>query len=383
MRLIKKLKHLLVFSLATLFCQLALADAPSRYNMPVGVTPISKEIYNLHMFAFWVCVGIAVVVFGILFYSIIMHRKSRGAVAAQFHEHTGVEITWAIIPFILLIIMAIPATKLLIKLDDTRDAALNLKITGYQWKWKYEYLDQGISFFSNISTPMDEIHNKVAKNPNYLLEVDNPVVVPIHKKIRLLATANDVIHSWWVPDLAIKIDAIPGFIHETWTEIDKPGTYRGVCAELCGVNHAYMPIVVIAKTQEDFDKWVKEKTGGKVTSTMSAEGTPKAAAKLTKEELMERGAKVYNTHCAVCHKPDGSGMIPNFPAITGSKIATGSVKAHIDIVLNGKRGTAMQAFGPQLSDEDIAAVVTYQRNALGNHVGDEVQPKTVEGLRGK
>lgn len=381
MRLIDKFKTLFVTASLSLLSHAALAqEAASKFNMPIGATPISKDIYNLHMLAFWVCVGIGAVVFSVLFYSIIMHRKSRGAVAAQFHEHTGVEITWAVIPFLLLVIMAIPATKLLIKMEDTRDAAINIQITGYQWKWKYDYLDQGISFFSNISTPMDEIHNKVAKNPDYLLQVDNPVVVPIHQKIRFLITANDVIHSWWVPELGIKTDAIPGFIHEVWTQIEKPGTYRGVCAELCGTNHAYMPIVVEAKTPEEFAKWVQDKTAGKVKFDHQAHSNKLAT--LTKEQLMTKGANIYSTNCAVCHKPDGSGMPPTFPAITHSKIATGAIKKHIDIVLNGgKPGSAMQAFGPQLNDEELAAVISYQRNALGNNVGDLVQPKDIKAAR--
>ena len=381
MRLIEQLKKLIAATSLGLMGNVALAqEKAGRFNMPVGATAISKEIYNLHMFAFWVCVGIGAVVFSILFYSIIMHRKSRGAVAAQFHEHSGVEIAWAVIPLLLLIIMAIPATRLLIKMEDTRNAAINIKITGYQWKWKYDYLDQGISFFSNMVTPLDEIHNKIVKNPAYLRQVDNPVVIPIHQKVRFLLTANDVIHSWWVPELGIKADAIPGFIHEVWTEVETPGIYYGVCAELCGTNHAYMPIVVEAKTPEAFARWVQDKSAGKVKIDRNP-GSNKAVA-LTREVLMKQGASVYATSCAVCHKPDGSGMPPTFPAITGSKIATGNVKNHIDIVLNGgKPGSAMQAFGPQLSDTEIAAVITYQRNALGNSSGDLVQPEDIQAAR--
>jgi cytochrome c oxidase subunit 2 len=349
----------------------------SKFNMPVGVTPISQDVYDLHMAVFWICVAIGVVVFSVMIYSLIMHRKSRGVKAAEFHEHPGLEITWAIIPLILLIIMAIPATLVLMKMEDTKDAEMTVKVTGYQWKWKYEYLDQGISFFSNLSTTPEQIQNKAPKGEHYLLEVDNPVVVPINKKIRFVVTSNDVIHSWWVPELAIKRDAIPGFIHESWAMIEKPGIYRGQCAELCGVNHGYMPIVVVAKTQEDFDAWLKEQSGRKEVTAI-AKLKPKT---WTKAELMARGEKAYNVSCAVCHKPDGSGQPPAFPALKGSKIVTGPIKTHIEQVLNGKPGTAMQAFGPQLSDEDIAAIVTYQRNAWGNNTGDVIQPADIKAAR--
>ncbi|CAM4372227.1 MAG: Cytochrome c oxidase subunit 2 [Legionellaceae bacterium] len=381
MRFLQRFKKWFVMALAMMIHTTSVfaQSEALKFNMPLGATPVSQGIYDLHMLAFWVCVGIAVVVFSILFYSIIMHRKSRGAVAAEFHDHLGIEITWAIIPLVLLIIMAVPATKLLIKMEDTRDAAVNIQVTGYQWKWKYDYLDQGISFFSNLSTPLDEIHNKITKNPHYLLQVDNPIVVPIHQKIRFLITANDVIHSWWVPELGIKADGIPGFIHEVWTQIEKPGVYRGVCAELCGTNHAYMPIVVIAKTPEEFAQWIKEKSAGKATFNAVA-----SANKLSKDELMKKGSSVYASQCALCHKAEGSGTPGVFPAITGSKIATGNIKEHMAIIVNGgKPGSAMQAFGTQLSDEELAAVITYQRNALGNQVGDLVQPKDIKAFKNK
>ncbi|PCH55392.1 MAG: cytochrome c oxidase subunit II [Legionellales bacterium] len=227
-------------------------------NMSPGVTEISRDIYALHMITLWVCIAIGIIVFSVLFYALIWHRKSRGAVAANFHESLSVEIIWTIIPFIILIAMAWPATKLLIKMDNTDDSAMTIKITGYMWRWHYRYQGEGVEFMSTISTPQDQIKNMAPKGINYLLEVDNPIVVPINKKIRFLTTANDVIHSWWVPQLGIKKDAIPGFINETWAIIDTPGTYRGQCAELCGVNHGFMPIVLIAKTQADFDKWLAQ-----------------------------------------------------------------------------------------------------------------------------
>ncbi|MDF2867315.1 MAG: coxB [Gammaproteobacteria bacterium] len=356
----------------------ALAHGESKFNLPKGVTPISHDIYDLHMTIFWICVGIGVIVFGVMIYTLIYHRKSRGVKPAQFHEHTLVEIVWAVIPLLILVAMAIPATLVLIRMNDTTEADINIKVTGYQWKWQYEYLDHGISYFSNLSTPRDELENrKPTKGQWYLLEVDKPLVVPIHKKIRFLVTANDVVHSWWVPSLGIKRDAIPGFIYEAWARIEKPGTYRGQCAELCGVNHGFMPIVVKAVTEEEYNKWIAEQTQQK---TAAAQLSTKS---LTKDELMTLGKKVHDTNCAVCHKVDGSGMPPAFPAITGSHIATGPIAKHIDIVLNGKLGTAMQAFGSQLSDADIAAVVTYQRNALGNSKGDMVNTQEIKAARVK
>lgn len=362
------IKTLLVFFILLLTCLCAHADW--RVNMASGVTPISQDIYQLHMMVFWVCVGIGVVVFGVLIYVLINHRKAKGYQAAQFHEHKKLEIIWAIVPFIILIALAIPATNVLFRMNDQSAADITIKVTGYQWKWKYEYLDQGISFFSNLATPQDQLSNKTAKGQYYLLEVDHPLVVPIHKKIRFLLTASDVIHSWFVPALGIKRDALPGFINEAWARIDKPGVYRGQCAELCGTNHGFMPIVVVAMTESDFDKWVAQQKGQQTTTA-----TP--AKKWSKDELMTHGKDVYDKTCAVCHKPDGSGMPPAFPPMKGSKIATGPVAAHMNIVLNGKPGTAMQAFGTQLSDDDIAAVITYERNAFGNNKGDLVQPADI------
>jgi cytochrome c oxidase subunit 2 len=351
------------------------AVAEYGLNLRPGVTPIAQSAYSLHMLILWVCVAIGVVVFGAMFYSIIKHRKSRGAVAAQFHESTTVEIIWTIIPFLILIGMAIPATKALIAMEDTRNSDISIKVTGYQWKWQYEYLGEDVSFFSTLSTPKDEIFNRAEKNPNYLLEVDNPVVVPVGKKVRLSITANDVLHAWWVPDLGMKKDAIPGFINEMWFNIDTPGTYRGQCAELCGKDHGFMPIVVVAKAQADYDKWLAEQK--QAASAASADSD----REFSKDELMARGEKVYAANCAACHQANGEGVPGAFPAIKGGVLTTGPVAGHLDRVMNGKAGTAMAAFAGQLSDADIAAVVTYERNSWGNDKGDVVQPTDVKAAR--
>ena len=351
-----------------------LASAEYRLNFPKPVTSIGGEIYNLHMLIMMVCVGIGIVVFGAMFYSIVMHRKSRGHKAATFHESTTIEIIWTAIPFLILVGMAVPSTATLIKMYDESASDVTIKITGYQWKWQYEYPDQDISFFSSLSTPRDQIENKAPKGKEYLLEVDNPIVVPVGKKVRFVLTANDVIHSWWVPQLAVKKDAIPGFINEAWTRIDEPGTYRGQCAELCGKDHGFMPIVVQAVSDEDFKKWASVKKAEMVASAADSGKT------WSKDELMKRGEKVYQT-CAACHQPTGLGLPGVFPALKGSKIATGPVAAHIAIVMKGKPGTAMQAYAGQLNDADIAAVVTYERNAFGNNTGDVVQPSQVKALR--
>lgn len=388
MRMVALIRNLFGLVCSLFFITPIFAEQPTfplKFNMTRGVTPMSRDQYYLHMSIFWICVAIGVIVFAVLIYSLIKHRKSKDFPPAQFHSSTKVEVIWAVIPFLILMVMAIPATIVLLRMGDEAKADLNIKVTGYQWKWKYDYLDQGISFYSNLSTPRDQIEGKAPKGRWYLLEVDKPLVVPIHKKIRFLVTSNDVIHSWWVPALGIKRDAIPGFIHESWARIEKPGVYRGQCAELCGINHAYMPIVVIAKTQTDFDKWVAQKT------KVEPEKKRPPAADLNKKQLMTEGKKVYDEKCAVCHKTDGSGMPPAFPALKGGKITTGPVAAHIDIVLNGKKGTAMQAFGDQLSDQEIAAVVTYERNAWGNdnqtkygeNAGGLVQPKEVALAKGE
>ena len=357
-----------------------LAAAEYGLNFPKPVTAIAQEVYSLHMLIMMVCVGIGIVVFGAMFWSILMHRKSRGAKAAKFHESTTIEIIWTAIPFLILVGMAIPSTATLIKMEDTKNADLVIKVTGYQWKWKYEYLDHDISFFSSMSTPRDQIDQyktKVARtdmNKDYLLEVDNAVVIPAGKKVRFLITANDVIHAWWVPQLAVKKDAIPGFINETWTRVDEPGTYRGQCAELCGKDHGFMPIVVQAVSNDDFKKWVSVK---KAETVAAAADVGKV---WTKADLMARGEKVY-AQCAACHGATGAGIPGVFPALKDGKITTGPVNGHIGMVLKGKPGTAMQAYAGQMNDADIAAVVTYERNAFGNNTGDVVQPSAVKALR--
>jgi cytochrome c oxidase subunit 2 len=347
-------------------------------NMTKGVTPVSDSIYHLHMLIFYICVAIAIIVFGVMAYALFFHRKSRGAVAATFHEHPVLEVLWAVIPFVILVVMAIPATRVLVGMEDTSDADITIKVTGYQWKWKYDYLDEGISFFSNLATPYDQIHNEKRKSEWYLLEVDNQVVLPINRKVRFLVTSNDVIHSWWVPALGIKRDAMPGFIHESWAEIQKPGIYRGQCAELCGINHGYMPIVVKAVTNAEYKKWVATKR----KPDTSAAATVDLNKEYTRDELMSMGKETYNKICAACHQVNGLGSPPVFPAMKGSSIATGKpISRHINTILHGVQGTAMQAFASQLNDLEIAAVVTYERNAFGNDTGDLVQPKAVNELR--
>ena len=344
-------------------------------NLTRGVTEISNKVYDLHMLIFWICVVVCAGVFAVLIYSIFTHRKSRGAVPATFHESTTVEIIWTTIPFLVLVGMAVPATTTLLALEDTRDPDMSIQVTGYQWKWKYDYLDEDISFFSSLTTPREQIEGDAEKSENYLLEVDNPIVVPINKKIRFLVTSNDVIHSWWVPALGWKQDAVPGFINDAWTELPEPGTYRGKCAELCGRDHGFMPIVLIAKTEEDYQAWVAEQKGAAAADAAAATQT------LGMDELMAKGEAVYNTSCAACHQANGQGIPGVFSPIAGSPIATGDVAAHIDIVVNGKAGTAMQAFGEQLNAVDLAAVITYERNGFGNNTGDMVQPADIAAAK--
>ncbi len=367
-----------LLTLILMVCLPVMAHAEFGLNLPEGVTPISNEIYGLHMIIFWVCVVIGVVVFGVMIYSMIFHRKSKGAVASNFHESTAIELVWTLVPLAILIIIAVPATRVLIDLENTDEADMTVKITGYQWKWQYEYLDEKVSFFSNLSKGTREAaydQEKRESIDSYLLDVDNRLVLPINKRIRFLMTSKDVIHSWWVRDLGVKQDANPGFINDSWATITKPGVYRGQCAELCGKDHGFMPIVVEAKTQEDYDIWIKEQK--KIAAAAAAAGD----REWTKDELMVKGQEVYSTSCAACHGVTGQGVPGAFPAMAGSKIATGDVKEHIKIVMDGKAGTAMQAFKGQLDDAAMAAIITYERNAFGNNTGDLVQPATIKAAR--
>ncbi len=355
------------------------ANAQNQVNMSTGIseagaviTDLGVEIYDLHMLIFWICVVIGVGVFGVMLYSIYAHRKSRGVEPSQFHEHTLVEIAWTVVPFFILIGMAVPATSTLLEVYDNDDAEMSILVTGYQWKWKYEYLDadgENVAFFSNLATSQEQIYNTDTKGENYLLEVDEPLVIPVDTKVRFLITANDVIHSWWVPEIAVKRDAIPGFINEAWSRVLAEGVYRGQCTELCGSYHGFMPVVVHVVSQGEFDDWMAAKKGS------AAADAALAATELSVDELMVRGEDVYNASCLACHGANGEGGLGN--AIAGSAIAMGGLDSHLNVVVNGVAGTAMQAFGAQLSDVDVAAVTTYQRNAFGNNTGDVVQASDV------
>lgn len=361
---------------------LAAAPAWAEYalNLTEGVTPLSRNIYDLHMTIFYICCVIAVIVFGVMFWSIFHHRKSRGAQPAKFHHNTTVEIIWTAVPILILVVMAIPATKSLILIESTGDSDLTIKVTGHQWRWQYEYIEEGIEFFSSLDANSNEARQlKSGIDPsqidNYLLEVDNPVVVPVGQKIRFMTTASDVIHSWWVPDLGWKRDSIPGFINESWAIIEEEGTYRGQCAELCGRDHAFMPIVLKAVSEDEYYDWV----GEMMMVAMEAEAG--ADREWTMAELMAQGEQVYGTFCVACHQVNGMGIPGAFKPLVGSPIATGPVEDHIDVVMNGVAGTAMAPFGMQLNDVDIASVITYERNAWGNDMGDMVQPSTIAAMR--
>ena len=342
-------------------------------NMTSGVTDISNEVFELHMLIFWICVAIGVVVFGVMFYSMYAHTKKKNPVAASFHENHKVEIAWTIIPFLILIAMAIPASKTLVKIYDDEAGDLNIQVTGYQWKWQYNYLEDDVSFFSNLSTDMDEINNLVPKGENYLQEVDEMVVIPVGKKVRFLITANDVIHSWWMPAFAIKQDAIPGFVNTAWTKVDKPGIYRGKCTELCGKNHGFMPIVVKVVEQNEYDEWV---SGKKEAAMKMAELTTKD---WTAEELVARGESVYAVNCVACHQTNGQGIPGIFPALAGSDVVLNNKERNIEILMEGVQGAAMNSFS-YLSEVELAAVITYTRQSWGNKEngdGEIVVPKDI------
>ncbi|GGA88488.1 hypothetical protein GCM10011369_33270 [Neiella marina] len=348
-------------------------------NLSQGVTNISEQVYDLHMTIFYICCIIGFIVFGAMFYSIVRHRKSRGVKPANFHESTKVEILWTAIPFLILIGMAIPATKTLIAMENSDDAELTIQVTGSQWKWHYKYFEHDLEFYSVLATPKKQIENKLAKGDNYLLEVDRPLVIPTNTKVRFLMTSDDVIHSWWVPEFAVKKDANPGFINEAWTNVPKAGIYRGQCAELCGKDHGFMPVVVIAKEQADFDAWLAEQVAKQ--KAKQEEEQRLLAMQLPEQELMELGKRTYDQFCAACHQPNGQGLPGMFPALAGSEMVTKDADGHIDIVLYGKTGTAMAGYGKQLSLKELAAVVTYERNAWGNDTGELIQAADVQARK--
>jgi cytochrome c oxidase subunit 2 len=361
----------------------AVGDMPggpgvNQLNLTPGVTRIAADQWWIHNFLLVVCLAIFVAVFGVMFYSLWAHRKSRGAKPADFHESTAVEIAWTVVPFLIIVGLAIPATRMVVEQKDTSQADLTIKATGYQWKWGYEYLKgegAGISFLSDLATPLEQIEGKAPKSETYLMEVDNPLVVPVGQKIRMVITANDVIHAWMVPAFGVKQDAIPGFVRDTWFRAEKEGTFRGACAELCGKNHAFMPIVVEVKSQEAYTAWAD----GKKKEMLAKADDP--TKEWTVADLNERGAKVYASNCVACHQATGKGVPGAFPALEGSKLVLGRQEDQIAILLNGKPGTAMAAF-KQLSDVELAAVATYTRNAWGNKAEDTVvQPKDFTAAR--
>jgi cytochrome c oxidase subunit 2 len=369
----------------------SLARADYSWNFPTPVTPIARDTLEIHNHFMIVITVLFVVVFGIMIYSMFKHRKSTGHQPATFTGPTGtIQWVWALVPFAILlfidyVLMGIPAYHAVIDMEDTRTKAdMVLKVTGMQWKWQYEYPDSGIKYLSTMSTPRDQIANKETKGEHYLLEVDNEVVLPVGKKVRVLLTSTDVIHTWWVPQFGVKRDAIPGFLRETWVKIEQPGIYRGQCAELCGKDHGFMPVVVRAVPEAEYLAWVDEK---KTQLAAAAAGADKS---WSRDELMAAGKDVYEKQCAVCHQPEGQGLAPVFPALAGSKIVTGPLlspegkllkDSHVDRVLNGKEGTAMQAFKTTLTDSELAAVITFERNSFGNNKGDLIQPAQIKSLR--
>lgn len=469
------------------------AYADWTLNMNAGVTDLTGEVFGLHMLIFWICVVIGIGVFGVMLYSVIRHRKSRGFEASHFHESTVVEIAWTVVPFIILIAVAIPTAGTLLRVEDSSNPDMTIRVTGHQWLWEYDYVDTDVHFYSRLDRASDKARQKnsgiePASVDHYLRNVDNPMVVPVDKKVRLLLTSGDVIHAWWVPDLGGKKDAIPGYINDMWFKANEPGTYRGQCAELCGRGHAFMPIVVKVLPQDEYDQWVTKQGGNTDADSALATGQPstdeanaqaqtasdssptagndtegrtqdseqvdtdeakdsmvgvgkkntdkesaskkkennaeqaspdrgspkvnKAAeqaeeedgraseksgdgqssdnssdsanaddsAKMSKDELMSQGKTVYGNICVACHQPDGSGMeAAGFPSLKGSPIVTGDVSVHIDQILNGKG--VMPPYKSSLDDTQIAAVVTYERNAFGNDTGDVVQPAQVAEQR--
>jgi cytochrome c oxidase subunit 2 len=377
--MLSKAKLWLSLAFGPLLLWSAGVHAAWEVNMPRGVTQISRETYDLHMTIFWWMVAIGIVVFGVMFWSILNHRKSKGVTPATFHESTKVEIVWTLIPFLILIAMAIPATRVLTAAYDASESEVDVQIIGYQWRWEYRYLDadaeaEPVSFFSTLATSREEINNAVEKGENYLLEVDNPLVIPAHTKVRFLMTAADVLHAWWVPEFAIKKDTIPGFINEAWVIVDEPGIYRGQCAELCGMDHGFMPIEVHVLEPEDYRAWYAQQQENR------RQIRAQTGAALSMQDAMAQGEQLYTRNCVACHQAAGQGLPPAFPAIAGSAKATGNTQDTIDVLVNGVPGTAMAAYGRQLNPIELASVITYVRNAFGNNSGDMVQPAEVNAF---
>lgn len=348
-------------------------------DMRPGVTEMSQRIQQIHHLSLWVCIVVGILVFGAMFYTMYAHRQSKHPTPATFSDSLLVEFIWTLIPVLILIVMAVPATKALIEIEDNSNADMTVLITASQWKWHYEYVGSGINYYSNIATPQEQIDNEQEKDEFYLLDVDNPLVLPTNKKVRFLLASDDVIHSWWIPDFAVKQDAIPGFINEAWTQIPASGVYRGQCTELCGQGHAYMPIVVEVRPEAEFDAWIEDQV---LASALAGEAAVAARAKTwTMDELLPMGEEVFVKHCMTCHERDGMGQGTKYPALNGSEITTGPIVDHLDRVMNGLADTEMQAWAPQLTDLEIAAVITYERNAWDNATGDLVQPITVYEAR--
>lgn len=374
--LVRKLKTALVVGVSCAFPVPALAV---EFDLRPGVTDMSQRIQSLHHLSLTICVVVGIVVFGAMFWSIYRHRQKYRPKPARFHENIKVEIVWTLIPTMILVGMAIPATVTLIEIEDNSDADMTVLITASQWKWHYEYLDSGISYYSNLATPQEQIDNVEPKDEHYLLDTDRRLVLPTNKKIRFLTASEDVIHSWWVPDFAVKQDAIPGFINEAWTRLDTTGVFRGQCTELCGKGHAFMPIVVEVIPEEEFDAWIDEQ---KLATALASETAVRDRQKTwAMIELMEIGQNVFVSHCATCHQTTGMGQPGKYPALAGGEITTGPIEAHLDRVMNGKEKTEMQAWAPQLTDLELAAVITYERNSWGNDTGDLVQPITIYAAR--
>jgi len=356
-----------------------LAQAAREINLQPPVTPVATQIFDLHTYIMVICAVIFVGVFSVMFYSIFAHRKSKGSQAAQFHENTVVEVVWTIIPFLILLFMAFPATLTVLAMKDTSTPDLTVKITGSQWKWNYNYLAEGFDYYSNLKTPIAQIEGLEPMGEHYLLEVDQPMVVPVGKKVRLLITSSDVIHAWFLPAAGVQQDAIPGFIRDTWLKFDQTGIFRGQCAKICGKEHGFMPIVVDVKSDDDYAQWVAQHK----QAAAAVADDPNKAWDLP--ALVARGEKVFGANCAACHQANGKGVPGAFPALDGSKVVTGPKDGQIKTVLNGvvKNGqpTAMVAWKGTLSDTDIAAVITYTRNSWSNHTGEAVQPAEVKADR--